>query len=146
MPTLETAMETYLARPKLRSVDHKDELRQQSQRHLKDWLQLPLDEITKSIAVAKHRSMAKSPSCANHTSKFFRTVRNHVRRIHDLPECPTMAIEWHEDNPSGEIIGDLKARRNEVDEACIPIHRAFHELLLFTGFRKTEALTPKDES
>lgn len=141
VPTLETATETYLARPKLRSETHKDGLRQQCQRHLKEWLQLPLDEITKSMVVAKHQSMSKSPSSANHTLKYFRTVWNHARRIHDLPECPTMAIEWYKENPSGEIIEDLKAWRRSVDDVFNPIHRVFYELLLFTGFRKTEALT-----
>lgn len=141
VPTLETAMEAYLARPKLRSNAHRDGVRQQFQLHLKDWLQLPLDEITKSMAVAKHQSMAKWPSSANHTLKYFRTVWNHARRIHELPECPTMAIEWYEETPSGEIIEDLQAWRQAIDEVFNPIHRVFYELLLFTGFRKTEALT-----
>ena len=59
VPTLENATETCLARPKLRSEANRDGLRQQFQRHLKVWLQLPLDEITKSMVVAKHQSMAK---------------------------------------------------------------------------------------
>lgn len=92
-PTLEVAMESYLARPKLRSETHKISLRQQFELHLKDWLKLPLDEITKSMAVDRHRAMASTPSAANHALKYFRTVWNHARRIHDLPECPTMAIE-----------------------------------------------------
>ena len=140
-PTLEIAMEAYLARPKLRSESHREGLRQQFHRHLKDWLQLPLDEITKAMAVRKHQSMAKSPSSANHTLKYFRTVWNHARRIYDLPECPTMAIEWYEESPSGEIIEDLKVWRRTIDDVFNPIHRVFYELLLFTGFRKTEALT-----
>ncbi|WP_299085554.1 Arm DNA-binding domain-containing protein, partial [uncultured Ruegeria sp.] len=43
-PTLGTAMETYLARPKLRSEAHRCGVRQQFELHLKDWLRLPLDE------------------------------------------------------------------------------------------------------
>ena len=78
-------------------------LRQQFRLHLKEWLQLPLDEITKSMVVSKHRAMAKAPSSANHTLKYFRTVWNHARRVHDLPECPTMAIEWYEEKPSAAL-------------------------------------------
>lgn len=140
-PTLEIAMEAYLARPKLRSEAHRSGLRHQFGLHLKDWLKLPLDEITKSMAVERHRSMCSTPSSANHTLKYFRTVWNHARRVHDLPECPTMAIEWYDETPPGTIIEDLQEWRQEVDGLFNPIHTVFYELLLFTGLRKTEALT-----
>ncbi|SIS87514.1 Phage integrase family protein [Roseivivax lentus] len=140
-PTLQDAMEAYLARPKLRSEAHKDGIRQQFDLHLKDWLRLPLDEITKAMVAHRHRSMAHIPSSANHTLKYFRTVWNHARRVYDLPESPTMAIEWYDETPAGTIIVDLRAWRREVDGLYNPIHKVFYELLLFTGFRKGEALT-----
>ena len=92
-PTLEVAMETYLARPKLRSETHKHGLRLLFDKHLKDWMRLPLDEITKSMVVDRHRSLAATPSTANHVLKYFRSVWNHARRVHDLQESPTMAVE-----------------------------------------------------
>ncbi len=52
-----------------------------------------------------------------------------------------MAIEWYEEKPSFEIIEDLKAWRRTIDDLFNPIHRVYYELLLFTGLRKTEALT-----
>ena len=140
-PTLEVAMESYLARPKLRSEAHKHTMRIQFDKHLRDWLKLPLDEITKSMVAQRHRSMAKTPSAANHTLKYFRTVWNHARRVHDLPESPTMAIEWFEEQPKGTIIEDLAQWRREVDDLFNPIHKVFYELALFSGFRKTELLT-----
>ena len=140
-PTLEDAMEGYLARPKLRSEAHRSGLRQQFDLHLKDWMRLPLDEISKSMVVERHRSLAKTPSTANHLLKYFRTVWNHARRTYDLPECPTMAVEWFDEKPSGRIIEDLRAWRQRIDGLYNPIHRVFFELLLFTGLRKTEALT-----
>ncbi len=140
-PTLEAATEAYLARPKLRSDTHKASVRRQFNLHLKEWLRLPLDEITKSMVAEKHRSLAAKPSTANHTLKYFRTVWNHARRVHDLPECPTMAVEWYEERPKGKIIEDLKAWRKVVSDLQNPIHAVFYELLLFTGLRKTEALT-----
>ncbi|WP_068115815.1 tyrosine-type recombinase/integrase [Tropicimonas marinistellae] len=140
-PTLEQAMEAYLARPKLRSEAHRSGLRQQFENHLKDWMRLPLDEISKSQVVDRHRSLVATPSTANHTLKYFRTVWNHARRTYDLPECPTMAIEWHPEEPKGEIIEDLKAWQSTIDDLFNPIHTVFYELLLFTGLRKTEALT-----
>ena len=140
-PTLAASMEAYLARPKLRSDKHKLGVRQQFDLHLKDWLRLPLDEITKSMVAERHRSMAAKPSAANHVFKTFRTVWNHARRIHDLPESPTMAIEWFVERPNGTIIDDLKAWRREVDGLFNPIHRVFYEFILFTGLRKSEAFT-----
>ena len=62
-------------------------------------------------------------------------------RIHDPPECPTLAIEWFEEKPQGTIIEDLPQWRREVDGLFNPIHKVFYELALFTGFRKTELLT-----
>ena len=140
-PTLEAAMDVYLARPKLRSEAHKIGLEQQFRRHLKDWLRLPLDEISRQMVVDRHRSMAATPSSANHVFKYFRTVWNHARRVHDLPECPTVAIEWYTESPDGQIIEDLPAWRAAIDDLVNPIHSVFYELILFTGLRRTEALS-----
>lgn len=52
-----------------------------------------------------------------------------------------MAIEWYEEEPPGTIIEDLRAWRMEVEALDNPIHRAFYELLLLTGLRKSEALS-----
>jgi len=140
-PTLERAMEVYLARPKLRSERARYDLKGQFQKHLGDWLRLPLDEITKGMVAARHGEMAKVPSAANHTLRNFRAVWNHARRIHNLPEAPTLAIEWYEETPDGRIIDDLRDWRRHIDELDNPIHAAYYRLLLFTGFRRSEALT-----
>ncbi|MGJ8589398.1 MAG: tyrosine-type recombinase/integrase [Yoonia sp.] len=140
-PTLEMAMDAYLARPKLRSEVNKVGTRAQVLLHLKDWMHLPLDEISKAMVVRRHQEMAKTPSGANHVLRSFRTIYNHARRTYDLRECPTIAIEWFEDKPDGRIIDDLKAWRQTINDLPNPIHRVFYELLLFTGLRKSEALT-----
>jgi len=140
-PTLAVAMEAYLARPRLRSETHKKSARQQFELHLKDWMRLPLDSISKKMVADRHRSLASRPSAANHVLKLFRTVWNHARRTYDLSESPSIAIEWYEENPAGTIIEDLKEWRSAVDDLYNPIHKVFYELLLFTGLRKTEALT-----
>jgi len=140
-PTLAVAMEAYLARPRLRSETHKKSARQQFELHLKDWMRLPLDSISKKMVADRHRSLASRPSAANHLLKIFRTVWNHARRTYDLPETPTLAIEWYEEKPAGTIIEDLKEWRSAVNDLYNPIHKVFYELLLFTGLRKTEALT-----
>ena len=139
-PTLQAALDAYLARPKLRSDDYRASVRRQFEAHLRDWLQLPLDEISQRMVVDRHRALADRPSAANHTLKYFRTVWNHARRVHDLPEAPTMAIEWYEEAPSGDLIDDLVEWRRVVSGLFNPIHSVYYELLLFTGLRRTEAL------
>ncbi|SDX08712.1 Phage integrase family protein [Litoreibacter albidus] len=145
-PTLDASIEGYLARPKLRSETHKIGLRQQFDLHLKEWLRLPLDEISKKMVVEKHRSLSDRPSAANHLLKNFRAVWNHARRVHDLPETPTLAIEWFEERLDGQTIGDLRHWRTELDSLTNPIHQVLYEFLLFTGFRKSEALTLRWDS
>ena len=140
-PTLQDATEAYLARPKLRSEAHEAGMRQQFEKHLRDWMRLPLDEFTRSMVVRRHQELSATPSAANHLLKYFRTVWNHAKRTHDLPEPPTLAIEWFEERPTGTVIENLKAWRQTIDHLENPIHRAFYELLLYTGLRKTEALT-----
>jgi integrase len=116
-------------------------LRQQFEKHLRDWLRLPLDEISKAMVVERHRSLSKTPSTANHTLKYFGTVWNHARRVHDLSESPTVAIEWYEEQPAGTLIDDLVEWRRTIDALENPVHAAYFRLLLFSGLRKTEALT-----
>ena len=139
-PTLRVALDSYLARPKLRSEVHKHGVRLQLGRHLKDWLRLPLSEITKAMVAQRHRDMATIPSGANHTLRQFRSIWNHARRTFELPECPTVAIEWYEEEAKGQLIEDLPAWAAAVEELDNPIHAAFYRLILFTGFRKSEAL------
>ena len=86
-----------------------------AERHMSDWLKLSLDDLTKAMVVARHRDLAKTPSTANHALRLFRAVWNHARRVHDLPESPTLAIEFYEERPEGQIIEDLSVWRVAAD-------------------------------
>lgn len=145
-PTLEQAMKSYLARPKLRSEAFKGTVRSYVKNHLHDWLRLPLDEITRPMVVARHSQLTHIPSGANHIFRTFRSIWNHARRTSALPEAPTVAIEWYDEQPDGRIINDLEQWRLTVDALENPIHAAYYRLLLFTGLRKSEvaALRWKD--
>ena len=155
-PTLADATKDYLARPKLRSDANKGIVDGQMNQHLKAWLKRPLDEITKADCVAAHSRIAVEKEgknslgryriiggerAANHVMKSFRSIWNHARRTHDLPECPTVAIEWYPEPPSQRIITDLVAWKKAVDAFENPVHAAFYRFLLTTGLRKEEALT-----
>ncbi len=134
-------MEVYVQRPKLRSNDYRKNVKATLDLHLKDWLKLPLDEINKQMVVRRHQEMALHPVGSNRTLRMVRSIRNHAGRTHDLPESPTMAIEWFEERPNGTIIDDLSEWRDKVNELFNLIHRIYYELLLSTGLRKSEALT-----
>jgi integrase len=138
-PTLEEALETYLARPKLRSQTNIAGVRAQMHQHLRDWMKVPIDQITRGMVVRRHSELVKTPSTANHLLGDLRTVWNHARRVHNLPESPTNAIEWYPSKPDGRIIDDLREWARVVSSLENPIHAAYFRLLLFTGFRKSEA-------
>jgi len=138
-PTFERAMESYIARPKLRSEAFKNSVRGSIRVHLGDWLRLPLDEITRSMVAARHGQLEHIPSGANHMFRAFRSIWNHARRTSELPETPTLAIEWYDEEPDGRIIENLAEWRDTVDALENPIHSAYYRLLLFTGLRKSEA-------
>ncbi len=140
-PRLEAALAAYLARPKIRHEPTRTEMPRQFELHLADWMRLPLSEITPAMCVERHRALAHIPSGANHLLRAFRAVWNHARRTHSLPEAPTRAIEWYPDVPDGRVIEDLPAWRAAVDALPNPIHAAFYRLALFTGFRRSEALS-----
>ena len=138
-PTLSQAMEAYFARPKLRSEAFKATVRSYVHNHMRNWLRLPLDEITRGMVVARHSELADIPSGATHLFRAFRSIWNHARRTSNLPEPPTLAIEWHDELPDGRVIEDLGTWCRTVDEIENPIHAAYYRLLLFTGLRKSEA-------
>lgn len=156
IPTLADAAKDYLARPKLRSDHNRTQVQAQMDSHLKAWLKRPLDEISKADCVAAHSRIAVEKKgvnslgrpriiggkrTANHVLKSFRSIWNHARRTYDLPECPTVAIEWYPEPPSQRIIEDLGAWKKAVDAIENPVHAAFYRFLLLTGLRKDEAMT-----
>ena len=58
-------MEGYLVRPKLRSETNKIRMRTLIKLHLKDWMRLPLDVISKAMTVRRHQDMAGPPSAVS---------------------------------------------------------------------------------
>jgi hypothetical protein len=125
---------------KLRSERNKRLIHNQMHKHLKKWLRVPLDEITKADCVKAHAAASETGGAgANHVLRSFRSIYNHARRTHDLPESPTIAIEWNAEAPSMKIIDDLDQWKSEVAALKNPVHQAYYRFLLFTGLRREEA-------
>lgn len=144
-PTLQEALNAYMARPKLRSSKNKDVVRGMIKNHLGDWLNKPLNEITRAMAVERHRKMRKTPVAANHTLRTFRTIWRHANRTTNLGESPTVAIEWNAETPDGRVIEDLKEWNEIVGKLDNLVHRAYYHFLLRTGLRKMECASLKWE-
>lgn len=139
VPTLRAATDAYLGRAKLRSEHNKRSVRAQVEKHLSDWLDLPLNEIDRAMCAQRHTKLARSgPALANHTMQSFRSIWNHARRTVDLDEAPTVAIEWANEKPKQEIIEDFEVWAKEVAALSNPIHRVYYKLLLTTGLRRSE--------
>ena len=140
-PTVAVALEAYLARPKLRSEVHKHGVRLQLARHLKEWLRLPLrPRSPKRWSSSVTGRWPAYPRVPTTRSAEFRSVWNHARRTFDLPECPTVAIEWYEEEPSGQLIEDLPAWAAAVDELDNPIHSAFYQADTFHRLSKERGI------
>lgn len=156
IPTLRDAMEIYLARGKLRSQHNKDSVRHQITKHLKSWLNIPLNEINRAMCAKAHarisvgtmgtdklgrKTKVGGQRAANHTLKSFRSIYNHALRTHEMSVCPTIAIEWHDEEPPKTIIDDFDTWKAEVGALINPVHSAYYRFLLLTGLRRDEART-----
>lgn len=137
-PTLKDALDAYVKRPKLRSDKNKRNVKDNINNHLSDWLDLRLDQIDRRMVRARHEKLSDKPVRANHTLQSFRSIYNHARRSIELPECPTIAIEWNKEERAGEVINDFAKWHKEVEALINPIHKVYWRLLLLTGLRRVE--------
>ena len=71
-PTLATAMEVYLARPKLRSDTYKHGVRAYMDNQLKDWLRLPLGRDQQVHGCPAARATGREPFNREPRSAIFR--------------------------------------------------------------------------
>ncbi len=58
---MQEAMEVFVARPKLRTQNHKENIQSLFHNHFSDWLKLPLDEIDRRMVVERHMFLQERP-------------------------------------------------------------------------------------
>lgn len=154
--TLRVALADFLEMAHLKPKTATD-YRYQIERHLIDWLDMPLEDMTRTMVVDKHkqitenvkarsgkRAMVNGRSSANYVMRILRTVWNHAReRAEELPENPVQGFRrvWHKEKRRTTYImpGDLGKFIAAVDQVANPIHRHYVKALLFTGLRRNEA-------
>jgi len=131
-------------------------------KHLGDWFERPLREITRTEARERHELLTEKHPInadrdddeqpdrrrtgggylANRVMRHVRAIWNTAEREHDLPRCPVIAVAWNKEYRRQEPIpwADLPAWRRVVDTLS-PIRRDYSLLVLLTGLRRNDAAT-----
>jgi len=154
--TLREAFETYLINQKGLREKTINGYRNVIQTRLTNWLDKPLKNISSEMVRNRHRKIqeevkkrkrteiAKGHSASNGTMRVLRAIWNHAKVLYpDLPDNPVKLAkrEWYPE-PRREGIVRV-SNLPEFFEASLeiesPIQRDCIQLILFTGFRSSEA-------
>lgn len=151
--TVEEAFEAFFeAKPglSLRTVDN---YKRTPKLYLKNWLKLPLQEITRNMVLAKHRKISKDHGAitANCAFRHLRSVYNFIASLHDeFPSNPVQVLSktrsWAPERRRRTLIAAhqlpawWKAIMAESEDA-----RDFLLVALFTGMQRNEIATLKWE-
>ena len=122
--------------------------------HLTDWLNKPIQEITKEMIAKRHLKIAEETKhvTANNVMRLFRRLYNFAIGISaddSLPQNPVKRLsdtrQWFKETRRQTILKDheLPAWYSALQKIDNPVARDYLELLLFTGLRKNEGLTLK---
>lgn len=117
--------------------------RQMIWKHLADWLEIPLEDITREMVTDRYSQLcASSPASAGNTFRALRGLFNWViewRADKGITKNP-VKIVWQELEERGLAIenADLKAWWLEVSKDKYGYHSDYFKLLLLTGLRKNE--------
>ncbi|MDG1286703.1 MAG: integrase family protein [Rickettsiales bacterium] len=147
---LTTALDTYLAnRIKNEKLKHPKEFRATFYRHLSDWMSKPVSIITADMVLKRHNSITKKagPYAANKAFTSLQSVLKYHFADNDIYKNPVKILTTKEEwNP-------CKARKNYIQPhqmqtwytALIEDENAalvnLLKLILYSGLRKTEAMT-----
>ncbi len=114
-------------------------------RHLRDWLDRSLAELSRHEVALRHEALTESsgPYLANRVMQQFRAVYNTAaRRFEELsPTNPVVAVTFNRVRRRREPVAweELAAWRRRVDGLSNPVRRDLQLVLLFTGLRSLDA-------
>ena len=148
--TLEQATALYLKSPKKRSKVTLNAYRLNIDKYLDDWKSKALKEITRKMVYDRHQKIGKNhgPYTANYVMKTFRAIYNRAMRQHEeLPPNPIVNVDWFPEKRRQEPIPPEKLSMwyAEVRKLSNPIRCDYNISVLFTGLRRTDALTMRWE-
>lgn len=146
IPTLDAAFKAFVeARQSSLSPNSIAAYSNHVNKHMKPWLNTPLNLITSEMVERQHRKLGEDvgPAAANLTMRTLRLVWNFT-----LEKQPTLGIspvrlrkQWHRVAPRTRLVkGDqLPAFYQAVCALENKVHRDYLLTLLFTGMRRREA-------
>ena len=122
--------------------------------HMSDWLNKPIQEITKEMVAKRHLKIAQETKhvTANNAMRLFRRLYNFAIGISEedsLPKNPVARLsdtrQWFKESRRQTVIKDheLHVWYSALQKIDSPVAQDYLELLLFTGLRKNEGLTLK---
>lgn len=116
--------------------------------HLKDWLELPIADLSRDMIIERYQSVCqKSKASAGNTFRVLRGIINWVIERHAgkyVTANPVSVLSalsaWKEVKPREAVIPDtkLKAWWLEVSKSEYGYHSDYFKMLLLTGLRKNE--------
>lgn len=144
--TLRQSLDLYLAARKDLRPRSIEEYRRAIERHLGDWLDRPLRELTPDMIEDLHGAIGKSagPAAANSTMRALRAIWNHaLDRDDTLPANPVRRLKraWFSTPARTRMVGtdELPAFFAAIEALPNRIAADYLKLLLFTGLRRREA-------
>jgi len=123
----------------------------QAIKYLSKWNKKELSSITYNMVSDRHTQIGNEngPYQANLTIRTFRAVYNHAQKGRELPPNPVVGLTFYKDDDDPE-----SKRSKPIPTEILPVfwrlldekisstmRRDYYKLLLFTGLRKTSALS-----
>jgi hypothetical protein len=112
--------------------------------HMSDWLDRPLVAITREVCSKRHTEIGKNNGTymANGTMRVLRAIWRRTRRQHpELPEPPTMNVDFYPEQGRTAVITDWVAWWKGVQQIVSPVRRDFYIWLAFSGCRSGETMS-----
>jgi hypothetical protein len=112
--------------------------------HMSDWLDRPLVEITRDVCNKRHTKIGEvnGTYMANGTMRVLRAIWRRTRRQHpELPEPPTMNVDFYPEQGRTAIITNWPAWWEGIQQIASPVRRDFYIWLAFSGCRAGETMS-----
>jgi len=146
--TLREAMDAKIARLRLddRSPGTIEHIGLTLGKHVGDWLDRPMRDITRGQLGRLHERVGAECGtyAANNLLRTLRTIHNHAMQRDDgLGDWPGRGIRYFPEFERDTIVEDLPAWWAGIQRAENPVVRDWWLFVLYTGLRKTDALTAR---
>lgn len=113
-----------------------------------DWLDKPVNSITSSMVLARHKKISLTgKTTANTTMRVLRLTLNYAKAVEMISDSPADILKnaglWHKNKRKDRVIpsDQLKAWHEAVEALPNEKARVYLLMALYMGFRSVEALT-----